>query len=215
MRHAAAVARLRRPFPSTIPEPDHALIPVLTVSGGRRPPPPELPVRDAAVLVLIVPGPGGDARVVLTERVDRGGHHSGEVSLPGGQVEPDDADLPATALREAVEEVGLDPLAIGLTIVGTLEAFTIPVSAYRVTPVVAVAKRRQEWQPQPAEVARVVEAPIAAFLPGAPIVMVERTIRDWPLRFGAYPVEDLLVWGATARILSQLGAYLGSPSSGS
>jgi hypothetical protein len=46
------------------------------------------------------------------------------------------------------------------------------------------------------------------FLPGAPIVIVERTIRDWPLRYGAYDVDGLSVWGATARILSQLGAAL-------
>jgi 8-oxo-dGTP pyrophosphatase MutT (NUDIX family) len=130
------------------------------------------------------------------------------VSLPGGRAEPDDRDLAATALREATEEVGLDPLASAVRVVGRLEAFTIPVSAYRVTPFVAVARRRQAWRAQPDEVARVIEAPLATFLPGAPIVMVERTIGDWPLRFGAYPVEDLLVWGATARILSQLGAVL-------
>ena len=58
----------------------------------------------------------------------------------------------------------------------------------------------------PAEVARIVEAPIATFLPDAPIEMVERTIGDWPLRYGAYAVDGLSVWGATARILSQLGS---------
>jgi len=49
---------------------------------------------------------------------------------------------------------------------------------------------------------------MAAFLPNAPIVVVERTIGEWPLRYGAYEVEGLSVWGATARILSQLGAIL-------
>ena len=81
-------------------------------------------------------------------------------------------------------------------------------SSFRVTPVVAIAGRRQAWSAQPTEVARVLEAPLAGFMPGAPIVMVERTIRDWPLRYGAYPVDDLLVWGATARVLGQLGALL-------
>ena len=60
----------------------------------------------------------------------------------------------------------------------------------------------------PAEVARIVEPPVARFLPGAPIEIVERTIRDWPLRYGAYDLDGLSVWGATARILSQLGAVL-------
>jgi hypothetical protein len=49
---------------------------------------------------------------------------------------------------------------------------------------------------------------VAAFLPDAPIEMVERTIRDWPLRYGGYRIDDLHVWGATARILGQLGAVL-------
>jgi hypothetical protein len=60
----------------------------------------------------------------------------------------------------------------------------------------------------PDEVARIVEPPIARFLPGAPIAIVERTIGAWPLRYGAYEVDGLSVWGATARILSQLGAIL-------
>ena len=65
------------------------------------------------MLVLLFPDEAGEARLVLTERVDRGGHHSGEVSFPGGRAEPEDADLVATALREAAEEVGLDPDAGG------------------------------------------------------------------------------------------------------
>jgi 8-oxo-dGTP pyrophosphatase MutT (NUDIX family) len=209
VRHATVLARLS-PLPPTLPEPASALTAVLATGGGRRPPVGG-PIRDAAVLVLIVPGPSGEARIVLTERVDRGGHHSGEVSFPGGRAEPGDVDLPSTALREAEEEVGLDRTASGVRVVGLLDPVTIPVSAYRVTPVVAVATRRQSWQPQPAEVARVLEPPVEAFLPGAPIVMVERTVGEWPLRYGAYPVEDLLVWGATARILGQLGAVLGWP----
>jgi hypothetical protein len=62
--------------------------------------------------------------------------------------------------------------------------------------------------PSPFEVARIVEPPVARFLPDAPITMVERTIRDWPLRYGSYDLDGLSVWGATARILSQLGAVL-------
>ena len=92
--------------------------------------------------------------------------------------------------------------------VGLLDPFWIPVSDYAVTPVVAVADRRPSLVAAPAEVARIVEPPIARFLPGAPIAIVERTIGDWPLRYGAYEVDGLSVWGATARILSQLGAVL-------
>jgi hypothetical protein len=74
---------------------------------------------------------------------------------------------------------------------------------------VAIAERRPILTPSPDEVARVLEPPVAAFLPGAPIEVVERTIRDWPLRYGGYRIDGLHVWGATARILGQLGAVLG------
>ena len=70
----------------------------------------------------------------------------------------------------------------------------------------AVAARPPVLTAAPDEVARIVEPPIARFLPDAPIAIVERTIGDWPLRYGAYDVDGLSVWGATARILSQLGA---------
>ncbi|MBA2372965.1 MAG: CoA pyrophosphatase, partial [Chloroflexi bacterium] len=188
------------------------LMPVVLGGGS-----PRLPARSpaagasgrpAAVLVLVYPDEAGVARVVLTERTTRDGHHSGEVSFPGGKAEPDDADLVATALREATEEVGLDPARIGLRVVGLLERFWIPVSDFDVTPVVALADTRPVLVPAPDEVARIIEPPLAAFLPGAPIEVVERTIRDWPLRYGAYCVDGLSVWGATARILSQLGAIV-------
>ena len=147
-------------------------------------------------------------RVVLIERSSRHGHHSGEVSFPGGRAEAADVDIVATALREATEEVALDTDAAGVRVVGLLERFWIPVSDFEVTPVVAIASRRPSLAAAPAEVARIVEPPISRFLPGAPITIVERTVRGWPLRYGAFDLDGLSVWGATARILSQLGAVL-------
>ena len=92
--------------------------------------------------------------------------------------------------------------------VGRLEAFWIPVSDFQVTPIVALADRRAVMTPDPREVARIVEPPVARFLPDAPIEIVERTHDGWALRYGAYAIDGLTVWGATARILSQLGAAL-------
>lgn len=168
--------------------------------------------RPAAVLVLVAPSsdaPGADAEVILIRRVDRGGHHGGDVALPGGRLEAGDADAAAAALREAAEEVGLDPVAAGVRVVGELETFWIPISDYRVTPVLAIAGRRPELVASPDEVEGIVRAPLAAFLAGAPIELVETEVRGFPLRFGAYPTSGLRVWGATARILGQLGAILG------
>ena len=168
--------------------------------------------RPAAVLVLIAPDAAGEARVVLIRRTSYDGHHSGEVSFPGGAAEDGDADLVATALREATEEVGLDPEAIGLRVLGELEPFWIPVSNFRVTPILAVAERLPAWTRDEREVERVIEAPLASFLPGAPIQTLERDVREWRIRYGAYELPDVgdgpAVWGATARILGQLGALL-------
>ena len=209
MRFTDVAARLAI-LPEPLPAPAGSLMPVV-VGGGARPPRAVSGrrARPAAVLVLLYPDEVGEARVVLIERTTADGHHhSGEVSFPGGKAEPEDADEIATALREAAEEVALDAAAAGIRIVGLLERFWIPVSDFEVTPVVALADRRPVMAPAPAEVARIVEPPIAQFLPDAPIEMVERTVRDWPLRYGAYAVEGLSVWGATARVLSQLGAVL-------
>ena len=104
-------------------------------------------------------------------------------------------DATATALREAAEEVGLDPDAAGVRVVGQLERFWIPVSDFAVTPIVALAARRPTLVAAPAEVVRIIEPPVATFLPDAPLAMVERTIRGWPLRYGHYEVDGLSVWG--------------------
>ena len=160
------------------------------------------------MLVLIHPDDDGEARVVLTERATRDGHHSGEVSFPGGRAEETDRGPAETALREAEEEVALDAVASGVRVLGQLDRVWIPVSNFDITPIVAVADRMPALRPSEAEVARIVHAPLDAFVPGAPVEVLERQIGDWPIRFGAYPIDGLAVWGATARILSQLGALV-------
>ncbi len=212
MRYSEALSRLAS-LPEVLPAPPEALTPVRVdgvpwkaqaegLAGGRA----------AAVLVLVAPDAAGEARVVLIERTSYDGHHSGEVSFPGGAAESGDADLVATALREAQEEIGLQADGIGLRVVGELEPFWIPVSNFRVTPVVAIADRFPAWRPDPREVKQVIEAPLAAFLPGAPILTLERDVREWRIRYGAYELAEMAdgpaVWGATARILGQLGAIL-------
>ena len=210
MRFDEVVARLE-PLPDPLPAPLDELMPVRTDGGTwRLPGQSGIPAgRPAAVLVLIYPDEAGEARVVLIERPTHDGrHHSGEVSFPGGKAEPGDADAVATALREATEEVGLDPDAASLRIIGVLDGLWIPVSDFAVTPVVATTPRRPTLTASPEEVVRIVEPPVATFLPHAPLATVERTIGGWPIRYGHYEVDGLSVWGATARILSQLGAVI-------
>jgi 8-oxo-dGTP pyrophosphatase MutT (NUDIX family) len=208
VRFDLVVERLAN-LPDPLPAPAELLMPV--VIGGtdlrmRDVTVPGRAPRPAGVLVLVYPDPTGVAHIVLTERAARDGHHSGEVSFPGGAAEPGDADIAATALREAAEEVALDAVAAGVQVVARLDRFVIPVSDFEVHPIVAVAARRPALVASPAEVARIVEPRLERFVPGAPITIVERTIGGWPLRYGAYDVDGLSVWGATARILSQLGA---------
>ena len=171
---------------------------------------PTTTARDAAVLALVFPGADGEARIVLTERLSYDGHHSGEVSLPGGKAEPGDADAAATTLREAAEEVGLDPVGAGVRVLGRLDEVFIAASDFRVTPIVALAERPPTLTANPAEVAGILTPSVSAFLPAADLEIVERTLNGWPLRYGGYRVEGLHVWGATGRILGQLGAILGA-----
>ncbi len=210
MRFDAAVDRLTAPdrFSGRLPLGPESLIPAFAderlrprmATSGRE--------REAGVLVLLFPDDAGEARLVLTERVAYDGHHSGEVSFPGGKAEPGDADIAATALREAWEEIGLDANDAGVAVVGRLDDVLIPVSDFRISPVVAIADRPPVLVANPAEVARILEPPVETFLPHAPVEIVERRIGDWQLRYGGYRIEGLHVWGATGRILGQLGAVL-------
>lgn len=208
MRYDEAVARLAA-LPSPLPASPADLMPVFTDGRLRPRAASSATARPAAVLVLVFPGADDQPRLVLTERLTYDGHHSGEVSFPGGKADPGDTDATATALREAAEEIGLEAAAAGVRVLGVLDDVFIPVSDFRITPVVAVAEREPVLAANPAEVGRILTAPLAAFLPDATIEIVERKIGGWPIRYGGYRIDGLHVWGATGRILGQLGAVLG------
>jgi len=183
------------------------LVPGVGLAGGRD---REAKAREAAVLVLLFPGPDDEAYVLLMERPEGDLRHAGEVSFPGGVVEPADTSAAAAALREAQEEVGLDAGQAGIEVLGLLSAVVVRVSSFRITPVLALADRRPFVEANAREVAAILEVPVAAFLPDAPIEIVDAERGGYQLRFGAYPVAGYRIWGATARILGQLGATLGS-----
>jgi 8-oxo-dGTP pyrophosphatase MutT (NUDIX family) len=216
MRLAEVRARLRRgPLPDPLPAGPAVIRPTLLAmpDGSVAPPgwprPAGVAIREAAALVVLFPDATGEAHVLLTERPSGDLRHAGEISLPGGRIDPGDADALAAALREAREEVGLDRDQAGLEVVAALDPVEIPVSGFRVQPFLALAARTPVLVPDAREVAALLLAPLDHFLPGAPIDVVEEERSGRQVRYGAYPVSGHRVWGATAKILGQVGALIG------
>jgi 8-oxo-dGTP pyrophosphatase MutT (NUDIX family) len=146
---------------------------------------------------------GRDLDVLLQRRSATTGHHPGQISFPGGGVEASDRDITATALREAVEETGLDPT--GVEILGTLPDLAIPASNNLVTPVLAWWTRESQVaavdQREAVEVFRV---PVADLLEPANRASVEHVLGGNTYRTPAFTVNGVLVWGFTAIVLSRL-----------
>lgn len=208
-----ARARLRV-IPTSLPSPPPDLKPVVLSKPqgqpGAVPSFPDGPRRAAAVLILIHPGADGQACLTLIERSAGDHRHAGQISLPGGAIDDGDESAVGAALREAAEEVGLDVAQAGVTVVGVLPVVDVRVSGFLVEPVVAFAARPPVLTPDNHEVAAILTAPLAAFLPGAPIEIVTAERDGFRLRYGAYRIGAHLVWGATAGILGRLGAFLGT-----
>ncbi len=163
-------------------------------------PTPPVGGRRSAVLILLGEQPTTGPDVLVLQRAATLRNHAGQPAFPGGASDPDDVDAPATALREAAEEVGVD--ASTTTVVATLPRLWIPVSGYVVTPVLA-------WWHAPHPVAPVDLAEVAAVqrLPIAELVDPSNRLRiRHPSGYigAAFAVRDMLIWGFTAGILSTL-----------
>jgi 8-oxo-dGTP pyrophosphatase MutT (NUDIX family) len=152
------------------------------------------------VLVPLYLNGDGEPSVVLTRRREDLRRHAGEISFPGGRQDPEDADLCVTALREAHEEIGLEPA--GVDIVGALQPTPTIATNYAVYPFVGIIEPGQTWRPAEAEVAEVLELSLAELQTG----YGRRTMlrRGVPFRTDTYLVGEHLVWGATARMLADL-----------
>jgi 8-oxo-dGTP pyrophosphatase MutT (NUDIX family) len=161
------------------------------------------PLRAAAVLVPIVWHEAG-AGVLLTLRSAKLTAHAGQVAFPGGRIEPGET-AEAAAVREAAEEVGLDPRLPEL--VATLPEHQTG-TGFRVTPVVAFLDPPLDLTPDPAEVQAVFELPLATVLdPHAP-QRRRQEFRGRMREFWVWPHETQLIWGATASILVNLARVL-------
>ncbi len=159
---------------------------------------------DAAVLVALS-FDEGELVAVLTERRADLRRHAGEISFPGGRRDEGDADLVATALREAQEEIGLPAEAV--EIIGALQPTPTIATGYAVYPFVGLIAPGQTWKLSPREVAEVLELPLGALLAGYGRRRLIR--RGIPIRTDTYIVDDRLIWGATARILADLFDRIG------
>ncbi len=164
------------------------------------------PARAAATLLLLYPGPDGELTIPLTVRHADLREHAGEISLPGGTVDAADASREATALREAWEEVGVDPADI--TIVGVLDDIWIPVSNFELRPFVGTAEARPGLDPHTDEVAEIVEIPLRYLLTDDAVSEELIEGPGWALRAAVYRHAGHRIWGATARTLAMLAAVL-------
>ncbi|MEO0486799.1 MAG: CoA pyrophosphatase [Pseudomonadota bacterium] len=172
------------------PSSDFDLNPDVKLPPGRR-------LRPAAVLLLITPG----AEVVLTKRSPQLKHHPGQIAFPGGKQDDTDADLLACALREAQEEIGLDPARVEP--IGTLPSHET-VTGFQVSPEVALLTREQPFTPSEGEVAEVFRVPLSHVLEPENFLIQGRIWQGAVRHYYVVPFGPYYIWGATARMLRGL-----------
>jgi 8-oxo-dGTP pyrophosphatase MutT (NUDIX family) len=157
---------------------------------------PENPV-PAAVLVPLIDRPEG-LTVLLTERASQLARHSGQISFPGGRLEPTDPDVASAALREANEEIGLDPACV--RVIGYLPDHLV-ISGFRVTPVLSLVTPPITLELNPAEVAAVFEVPVSHVFDANNHKARLRRVGDEDILLYDIPWEGQNIWGATAGML--------------
>lgn len=186
---------------------------------------PPAEARHAAVLLLLYPGAGPDSaalphishehlHIPMMLRPARTGPHSGQISFPGGAREAHDEDLQATALRESEEELSIRPHDV--QVLGQLSQLYVPPSGYLVSPYVGWSERRPDFVPDPREVDRILEIPLAHLLEPANRQSETREFERGPIQVPYFSFSESdeegpgehKIWGASAMILAELLAIL-------
>lgn len=161
---------------------------------------PIRPLKPAAVLVPFVDRDEG-LSLIFTQRTAHLAHHAGQISFPGGHIEPDDGGPMETALRETEEEIGLDRRHV--EVIGRLETY-VTRTGFVVTPVAGVVTPPFVLAPDEHEVAEVFEVPLSHFLDPANHHRCSAEFEGVVRHFYAMPYRDYFIWGATAGILMNL-----------
>jgi 8-oxo-dGTP pyrophosphatase MutT (NUDIX family) len=162
--------------------------------------------KHAAVLMLLYPK-AGVTHLVLILRNSYKGVHSSQVAFPGGKYEMEDLNFEQTALRETHEEIGVSPSMI--TVLKEFTQLYIPPSNFMVYPFLGVSKEEISFNPDPKEVAGIIELPLAVFLSDSIIVHSNiATSYASSVEVPAFKIIDHIVWGATAMMLSELKEVL-------
>ncbi len=162
--------------------------------------PPDTPLRPAAVLIGLVARESG-WQIVLTKRTEHLPHHAGQISFPGGRIEASDRDVIAGALRETFEELGIAPQYIHP--IGMLDTYGT-ISAFAVTPVVAIIAPEAPMLADPQEVDEVFEVPLSFFLDLSNRKREERFFSGRVRGYYVFPFGERYIWGATAGMMVNL-----------
>lgn len=159
--------------------------------------------RQAAVLVPVFVHPSRGSCVVLVQRSDAG-VHGGQLAFPGGKSDPSDRSLLDTALREAREEIGLDPAAVD--VLAALPVLDTRTTGFRIAPFLGRITRPETWEVEEAEIAKVLEISLADLLDPAAHTTEVMDFPTWPepRRAPLYQVGEHRIWGVTYRILDPL-----------